>query len=373
MRTLTILIAFGMTAFAQRHPISEVDSEKPDGKVLAQIMQTDDQAAKATMLEQFLEQFPKADAVPWAMEQLVAIYAKSGQPDKVLAVGEKLLAVDPDETEAALQCLKAGEAKHDLELVKKYAALSSALARKMIATPQPADAEQVDTWKQEVEYAKQVDAYGEYALYKVFSESRDPKVTLEFGELIPQRYPNGQYAGKVDNAMFLALSQTGQDSRALALAEKVLATDQSSEDMLLTVAGNYFQNKKEPEKVHAYCAKIVEIMSARAKPEGLTDEAWTARKSTVIGAAHYMNGSLYFTEKNYPQADQELRGSLAFLDNNPASKGEVLFNLGMANYSMKKMQEAANFYRSCAAVKSNYQAQAAKNLQAVKSQSAAIK
>jgi tetratricopeptide (TPR) repeat protein len=371
VRTLTILIAFSLTAFAQRHSISEVDTEKPDGKVLAQIMQTDDQAKKTALLEGFLDQFPKADAVPWAMEQLLAIYVKANDPDKVLAMGQKLLVVDPDETEAALQCLKAGETKHDLELVKKYSALASTLAKKMMAVPQPTDPEQVDTWKQEISYAKQVDAYCEYSLYKVFTESRDPKVTLEFGELIPQRYPQGQYTGKLDNSMFLAFRQTGQDNQALALAEKVLATDQSNEDMLLMVAGNYMQNKKEPEKVHAYCAKLVEIMSAKAKPEGVTDDAWAGRKASVIGLAHYMNGSLYFNEKSYPEADTELRGALSFVDNNPATKGEVLFNLGMANYNMKKTQEAANFYRSCAAIKSTYQAQAAKNLQVLKAQSAA--
>jgi len=373
VRTLTILLAFSLTAFAQRHSVSEVDTEKPDGKVLAQIMQTDDQAKKTALLEQFVDQFPKSEAVPWALEQELAIYAKANQPDKVLAVGEKLLAVDPDETEAALQCLKAGETKHDLELVKKYSLVASTLAKKMIAVPQPADAEQVDTWKQEIAYAKQVDNYCEYSLYRVFAESRDPKVTIEFGELLPQRYPQGQYSGKLDNPMFLAFRQSGQDNQALLLAQKVLATDQSNEDMLLVVADNYMQNKQEPEKVHLYCAKLVEIMSAKAKPEGVADDAWAGRKSAVMGVAHYMNGKLYFNEKNYPQADQELRAALPFVDNNPASKAEVLFMLGSSNYEMKKPQDAVNFFRSCSAIKSTYQAQATKNVQVIKTQSPTVK
>ena len=373
MRLLTILVAFSLTAFAQRHSVSEVDAEKPDGKILQQIMQADDQAKRTALLEQFVDQFPKADATPWALEQLLAGYAKSNQPDKVLSIGEKLLAVDPEETEAALQCLKAGEAKHDPELVKKYSTLASTLARKMIAEPQPKDDELVDTWKQEVSYATQVDAYCEYSLYRAFVESRDPKVTLEFGELLPQRYPKGQYSGKLDNAMFLAYRQAGQEAKAVSLAEKVLATDQSNEDMLLVVADNYLQNKKEPEKVHVYCAKLVEIMSAKPKPEGVADDAWAARKNTVIGVAHYMNGKLYFNENRFSQADQELRLSLPFVETTPASKGEVLFLLGFSNYNLKKPQEAANFYRSCAAVKSDYQAKAAKNLQVIKTEFSGIK
>jgi tetratricopeptide (TPR) repeat protein len=288
-------------------------------------------------------------------------------------MGEKLLAVDPDETEAALQCLKAAEARHDLESIKKYSLLSSTLAKKMMAVPEPKDAEQLDTWKQEIAYAKQVDTYGEYALYRVFAESRDPKVTIEFGELIPQRYPNGQYSGKLDDTIFLAFRQSGQNDKALALAEKVLATTQTNEDMMLVVADNYLQNKKEPEKVHLYCAKLVEVMNAKPKPEGMADDAWTTRKNTVIGLAHYMNGKLYFNENQFPETDRELRGAIAFVDNNPASKGEVLYLLGFANYKMKKAQEAANFYRSCAAVKSDYQAKAVKNLAIIKQESPTVK
>src|SRR5262249_40349242 len=158
---------------------------------------------------------------------------------------------------------------------------------------------------------------------------------------------------------FLAYHQTGQDAKALAVAERVLATDQSNEDMLLTVADNYLQNKKEPAKVHLYCSKIVEIMSAKSKPEGITDEAWNGRKNAVVGLAHNMKGKLYLKENASPERDKDLRGALTFVDNNPASKGEVLFLLGFANYKMKKPQEAANFYRSCSAVKSQYQDKAA--------------
>ena len=209
MRVLTILIAFALTAFAQRHSLTEVDAEKPDGKVLQRILQAADAAERTKLLEQFVEQFPKADGAPWAMEQLLAIYAKGSEADKVIAIGEKLLAVDPDETEAGLQCLKAYEAKHDFEQIKKYSGLTSTLARKMAATPQPEDSELVGNWKLEQAYAKQVDAYCEYALYRVVAESRDPKVTIEFAELLPQRYPQGQYAGKLDNTLFVAYRQAG--------------------------------------------------------------------------------------------------------------------------------------------------------------------
>ena len=44
MRTLALLIAFGLVAIAQRHKMEEINSEKPEGKLLQQIMQENDPA-----------------------------------------------------------------------------------------------------------------------------------------------------------------------------------------------------------------------------------------------------------------------------------------------------------------------------------------
>jgi hypothetical protein len=49
-------------------------------------------------------------------------------------------------------------------------------------------------------------------------------------------------------------------------------------------------------------------------------------------------------------------------------KPEVLFFLGFANYQLKKPQDAANFYKACAAIKSQYQAPAQKSLLGIKNE-----
>ena len=97
MRTLVILIAFSLAAFGQRHKLDEVDAEKPEGKLLQQVMQESDAAKKAALMEQFAGEFPKAEQTAWVLEQLQAYYVKANQPDQIIAAGEKLLAVDPDD------------------------------------------------------------------------------------------------------------------------------------------------------------------------------------------------------------------------------------------------------------------------------------
>ncbi|HEY1339630.1 MAG TPA: hypothetical protein VGF59_19090 [Bryobacteraceae bacterium] len=373
MRRLVILLTLAAAAFAQRHKLEEVNAEKPEGKLLQQIMQENDAAKKAALMEQFASEFPKADSSAWVLEQLQANYVKANDPDKIIASGEKLLAVDPDDPEAALQCLKAAEAKHDVALVRKWSATTSANARKMAGRPKPADAEQAESWKNEVDYAKQVGTYSDYALYRAALESRDPKLTIELAEELTQRNPSSEYVQKVADPLFVAYRQAGANDKALALAEKVLATDQSNEDMLLVETDHLMQAKKEPEKVHAYSAKIVQVMAAKPKPEGMSDADWTARKNLVVGLAHYMSGKLYYNEAKFAPADTELHAALPLVESNATLKPEVLYLLGFANYKLDKPQEAANYYKECAAIKSPFQATAAKNLQGLHAQYRGLK
>ena len=366
MRIVVILVAFSLTAFGQRHKVEEVDTDKPEGKLLQQIGQENDAAKKTALMEQFVSQYPKIEATASVLEQLQGVYVKAGDPDKIIATGEKLLALDPDDPESALQCLKAAESKKDVELIKKWSATTSTNARKMAAMPKPADADAAESWKSEVDYAKQVDTYSDYALFSAALQSRDPKATIELGEMLEKRSPKGEYTVKMQQSLFVAYRQAGANEKAVALAERVLATDQSNEDMLLVATDHYLQGKKDPEKVHTYSAKIVEVMAAKPKPEGASEADSTARKNLVVGLAHFMNGKQYSMENKLAQSDQELRQALPLVETNASLKPETLFLLGLADYKLEKTQDAANYFRACSLLKSPFQAEAVKNLARIK-------
>ena len=128
MRLVLIFVACAAAVFGQRHKIEEVNAEKPEGKLLQQIMQENDAAKKTALLDQFGGEFPKHEPRRWVLEQLQGVYVKANEPDKVISAGDKLLALDPDDPEAALQCLKAAETKKDVAAIKKYATMTWANA-----------------------------------------------------------------------------------------------------------------------------------------------------------------------------------------------------------------------------------------------------
>ena len=372
LSVIALLLACG-PLMAQRHKIGEVNAGKPEGKLLQQIGQENDAGKKMVLMEQFLDQYPKHEAAGWVLEQYQPLCVKAKEIDKIIAAGEKLVALDADDTEAALQTLKAVETKKDAAVILKWSAITSAAARKMVAAPQPADAAAVQSWKDQVDYARQVDTYSEYALYRAGLENPDTKQKILLFETLEQRNPKSEYMGLSNLPLFLAYRQAGAADKSIALAERVLAADQSSEDMLLAVAGSYVETKREPQKVHAYAAKVAEILASKPKPAGVAEADWDKRRAAMTGLAHYLSGKLYYEESAFAPADRELRQALPLLSATPALGPEVLYLLGYANYKLDKAQDAANFYRECAALQGPYQALANKNLSGIRQQYKGIK
>jgi hypothetical protein len=149
--------------------------------------------------------------------------------------------------------------------------------------------------------------------------------------------------------------------------------------MLLVVADNNFRKQGDQAKTIALSTKLAELMAAKPKPEGISDADWDKRKGLMMGLGYYMAGAVYFSQNKFMDTDATLRKALPLIDANPDLKAqlapEVLFFLGLSNYKMgepkkdkKYMAEALKFNTQCAALKSKYQPQAAKNAQVIRQQ-----
>jgi tetratricopeptide (TPR) repeat protein len=370
-RLLCLGMAIALAAFAQQK-IGTVNAETPEGQLLQQIGQEQDPAKKLGMLEKFAADFGKHEAAGWVYSQLQEGYLKAGQPDKALEWGEKLAARDPDDLSAAHQNLKAAEARKDPDAVKKWSNLTSQLAVKVAASTKPADEDEVEHWKARVDFAKQVNTYTEYSLYAMALQITDPAKRVELAEALLQRSPQSEYMKKLAGVEFAALRQLNDNARAMAVAERVLATDQTNEDMLIFAANQYMEQKRDPDKVIAYSAKVVELMNTKPKPEGVSDAEWEVKKTTLTGLAHFFAGSTYFNEKKYKEADAELRTAIPQVGGNEQLKAAVLFYAGLNANSLGNKNDALLFNTQCAAIKSQFQGQAMKNATVLRSQGAVM-
>jgi tetratricopeptide (TPR) repeat protein len=369
MRTAVLLISVVASAtggFGQC--IAPVASDRPEWSQFQQIGSEADEAARLALIQKFIGQYP--DRAASVYEQMQISYLKTGNPDKAIETGEKILALVPACPESAHQSLKAAEAKKDPDLVKSWSARAAEVCAKVIASPKPASESEVATWENRVDWARQATTYTEYSLYAMALQVNDPAKKIDLMETLLKRNPDSEYMIKGAGTLFLAYEQTGQSAKALEFGEKALAKDQSNPDILLVVAGDYLSKNKEPDKVHAYTARVVELCNT--KPEGISDADWQKRRRVLAGTAQYMNGTLYYTQSRWADADRELREALPQLDNQ-ALKAEALFYLGFSNYKMDKGQEAYNYYRQCAAIPGRFRDQATKNMSQMKSEYTGLK
>lgn len=376
-RLLCLILAslVSLPAAAQRQKLAAINAETPEGQMLQQIGQEEDAAKKLGLMEEFIAKHASHEAAAWIYAQMIPAYTKAGQHDKAMAAGEKLLALDPADAEAAHNALKSAEATKSTENIRKWAGLTSQAARKAAAEEKPKEEDELEGWKNRVDYAKQVDVYSEYSLYAAALAATDPAAKISLVEALQAQNPQSQYLPQVMGQYFLALRQANNVEKAVAVAEKVLEKDQTNEDMLLIAADYHLQKKSEPEKVIAYSNKMVEVMGSKPKPEGVSDADWEKKKNLTLGLGHWMAGITYASQNKFAPADKSLRASLPYIKDDQQLTAQALFYLGLANYKLgdtgkdkTRILDALKFNQQCAAIKSPFQAQAQKNIAAIRSQ-----
>ncbi|HYO82602.1 MAG TPA: hypothetical protein VES20_14455 [Bryobacteraceae bacterium] len=368
MKLVAFLAACAVLACAQRHKLGEINTETEEGKVLQAIGSEEDAGRKLQLMESFVSKYGKHAAAGWVWSQLQPAYNKAGNFDKAVQAGEQLFAIDAGDMDAAYGSLKASEGKKDAPGVLKWAVTTSDLARKTATAPKRED-QTDEEYKQAVDFAKQVDTYTEYSLYATGLAEPNPQNVVQLAHALEARNPNSQYLPQVMSRYAWAAREAKVMPEAVAFGERAFARKQFNEDLLAAMADYYLNaNPKQPEKVLEFSGKLVEVISSKPRPEGVSEADWAKKKSLMLGLGHWMAGSTYGSQSKHALTDKSFRSALPYIKDNDQLLAGALFHLGVANYQIGKgkntqqMVEAVNFMKQCAALKSPYQAKAQQNL-----------
>jgi tetratricopeptide (TPR) repeat protein len=367
------LLLAGPGASAAKRKLN-VNTETPEGTLLKSATDEADPAKKVTLLEEFVTKHPDHESATWVWGELQAAYLKANAFDKAIAAGEKVLAADPEDAAIANGNLKAAEAKKDAALVKKWAAAAHESASKAASAPKPSSEEEAEHWKASVEYAKQLAVYADYALFAMASQTPDHRQRIELAEALAKQNPQSEYNAAFLPQLMVSYQAINNHDRALEVAERVLQTDPNNDNMLLYAASKYYE-KKNPAKVREYAAKLVETLPGKAAPQGMAAEEWARNRDLRLGIAQWMLGVLASNEQKWADADKHLRAAVPLVKDNKDLTAESLFHLALANYKLgdpkqdkARILDALRFNQQCAAIASPFQAQAKKNVAAIRSQ-----
>jgi len=354
-------------AEAQRY-IANAAPDSAEGQFIELINLQSDDAQKLALLEQFAQRFPKHQAISWAYEQLQLSAFQVGQWDKVLTFGEKLEQLHPDDVETATLNMKAAESKGDKTTAKLWSDYVQRIAQRVLESPPPKDPEQLEEWKKRIAIASQYAAQDEYAIYKKAIDSGDPRQKIKLLDELLKRNPDTQYLPQALVIYLNAYRALGDNRNAVLYAERILKSDHNNEDALLIAAESYARSGSATDKVVAYSSRLIALMNTKSKPAIVRQEDWDKKKAFYTGSAYWMIGNVHINQNRFAQADSSLRAALPLLRQSEQSAASILFYLGWANYKMENFAEAVRFYKQCMAFRTQFQEQAAKNLNVIRTE-----
>jgi hypothetical protein len=364
---LVLLVFPGVVSLtAQEKQNFVFNPSTPEGQILQSLGQETDDLKKVSLAEDFLAKYPKHEAAGWVASQLESVLLTEKDNDKVLAVAEAAYANGPD-MDAAYYALKAAVAKEDLAEAKKWSERTSEAARKVTSSAKTAaDADA----KQQLEYAKQVDEYSEYALY-VLALKAQPKEEADLVDTLIKQNPKSQYLPEVATSYFAALNKAGEGSKVCPAAEKMAAGASKNAEAMIVAADCSMRAQKGAGMV-TYGSKALEAINSRTKEEGTSDADWASKKESIIGSADWYVGVGYSLEGKYGPANKSLRNALPLVKGNEQLHEMALFYLGLANYSLGKaigdrgqMRQGLQFFQQSAEMSGPMQDQASRNAKLV--------
>ena len=275
-------------------------------------------------------------------------------------------AQEAPDMDTSYQNLQKALADKNAAQVKKLAAQTNAAAKQVISSPAPQSDAEKDTWTKQVKYAKEVQAYTEYALYTMAVEA-PPETAVDLLSTLEQQNPKSKYMDEGYAYYFATLNKTGGAAKIPAVAEKAIANFPGNEDLLMILASTAM-DRKQNDRALSYADRLVTAVNKRSKPEGMSAADWEKKKSAALGQGYYIAGMMHAAKNQFPQANRDLRAALPYIKDNQTMMAYSLFQLGVANYNLGKMSlntaqmlEGAKFSEQSGMIQSAVQDQAKRN------------
>jgi tetratricopeptide (TPR) repeat protein len=360
MSIIVVVALAGLAAAQHAKPV--YDPETKEGLLIQHIQQETDPSEKLKYMEQFVVQYPAHPSIGWVYDLLQPAYMKDKAWDEAMRIGERRVALEPENLDGAKLSLKAAESKGSADDVAKWADLEWKMASQIAAKGGRAAAD-----------AQQTQLYAEYSLFSIAQQTTDPARKLAMLMSLQERNPKSPYAENVPAECFQIYKRLNQMDKALVLADQTLANDPDNVDMLMAISEYHFGREEARDRVVANMVHVIDVMAKKPRPDSLGEEDWAKKKAHMLGSAYYMGGVFSSILGQYGRADQMLRAALPLIAGDATQEATSFYQLGVANYHLAdsnpaRAREALAYWRRCASIHSNFQAQAIKNAESVKNE-----
>jgi tetratricopeptide (TPR) repeat protein len=288
-------------------------------------------------LDKFVQEHPDSKFMPCAHEYYTLAYMKLNNYDKVIEYGEKGLAEHQDVmlmmnvTKAYVASGKASDAAFETILKAPEQIKTEGTPSRPTAM---SDEEWQKTQEEAAAQAKEWRAYMEYAFFQLLQREPDGNKRVQWLDRFVQAYPESPNAAQISFNYFLAYKLANNPAKLDEYGEKAVAADPNNPATLNLVADDYATRQANLDKAEAYAKKVLDLVPAMQKPEGMTNEQFKANQDSQLGFAHLTLANIAFQRgiktKKVAPAIQEFKTAIDLLNSNPELQGRALFYLGWA-------------------------------------------
>ena len=376
--TVSILIGLCAGLFGQQPSIRnpQIDTETPEGQLIAQAGTSEDPAEKIKYLETFVEKYSDNANIGFVYLQLQGLYAADSNWDKVAEYGEKLLKIVPEDLEVRHNTVKALEGSGNWDKLHALLVETKPLAEKQKAAPKPADddADVQTIWKNSVEYASGVVDYIEYSLYTSTLKITDPATKIKFMDALQEQYPSSKYKNQLPDFYVVAYQQLGDIEKMVGAMKDAVVANPGNEAYLFTLI-QYHLGKDERAPAKGYAEQLLKAMESKEKPANMSEEDWAKHKALFTARANYMLGRITVLDaKNNNDFREARKLMLSAVDPMKAAAGQewgiMAYMLGICYVKLDiggdNIKSATAWMSTAASVENPYQAAARDTLSKIK-------
>ena len=313
----------------------------PEDKLMLAVNAASDANAKVSILEKFALEHSDSTYMPCVDQLLTKYYASLKQYDQAIAAGQKAVAsnyLDVTFLEDLLQAYmgsgKAGSEPFDLIM---KAAPQIQAETQVSRNVSESDAQYEAAKQSAVQQARNDTAYMVYTFFRFLGNVTDPNQKIKLLDQFTQAYPEvaKEQGGRVNYGYAVAYAQANQSQKADEYGEKAIAADPNDIEALNLVSYDYAVRRHTNQaKAEEYAQKVLTLIPAMKKPEGVSDDAFKAQQNIQEGMARLTLGFLDL-EKTSPShrtapAIKEFQQAAELLKANPELQGQAYYFLGYA-------------------------------------------
>lgn len=299
-------------------------AEKPEDQIAA--------------LDKFAQEHSDSKFMPCVDEYYTLAYLKLNNFDKVIEFGEKGMASNYQDMMLMLNVTKAYVASSKVSDTAFDIILKAPEQIKADANPnKPPNVSEAEWQKNLQELAEQGNeqrAYMEFAFFQLLPRVTDPNKRIQFLDGFMKSYPETKSMGQINFQYFLAYKMANNTAKADQYGEKAIASDPTNVPFLNLVADDYATARTNLDKAAEYARKVVELVPAMKKPEGMSDDQFKSYRDSQLGLAHATLGYIAFLKagksRKVAPTIQELKTAADLLNGNPELQARTLFYLGNA-------------------------------------------